>query len=415
MTRFRPTLLVILLALLATADLMAQTNPRPRGIGPEVRVDTLPGDSKPGCPAIAVAPDDSSELVWAYAESTPYDVYGRHFSPVLVPTDPAQVEIGPAGSAADLPAVYGVAADPGGFQTLTARVLHSTDLEIFRRQLDATGKPVSGLVPVGGTYDLGAWPGPKGTVYTGTFLRYYKRIVVQQRLANGKPLGPPVVVNSRLIDAPRLQVVPLDSGNGDFVAVWSGVTLKGSPNRQVIRAGVAHQYYLRRGQDIEVNVTPGGTRGAFPILAGSLAVAVNPLTPGFTVAWTVENGGSSGAIQARAFDAQGRPRTSEKLIFADLSSFVSLAYDDAGNVLALWNLLLTPRSTVLGRLFRADLTRLSIPFEPFSGTGGEFNGPLCAQAAWAGDSWRIAWTAETSKDGPRAVFVRRFTRGTPGS
>lgn len=409
--------LLIVPALLVATALTAQSQPRPRpiGIGPEVRVDTLPGDSKPGCPMIAVGPDRSSELVWAYAESTPYDVYGRHFSPLLVPTDPTQVEIGPSGSASDLPAVYGVAADPGGFQTLTARVLHFTDLEIFRRQLDPTGKPVSGLVPVGGTHDLGVWPGPRGTVYTGTYLKYYKRLVVQQRFPNGKPVGSPVVVNSRLIDAPQLQVVPLDGGDGDFVAVWSGFALKGSPVRQVVRARVFRHNVPRRGQDTEVNATPGGTSGDFPILAGSLAVAVNPLTPGFTVAWTVETGGFAGKILGRSFDAQGRPRGPERVLFGDRSSFVTLAYDDAGNVLALWNTPLTPRSEILGRLFRPDLTPISIPFEPWSEASGDFDGPICARAVWAGDSWRIAWTAETSKDGPRAVFVRRFTRGTPGS
>jgi hypothetical protein len=417
MARLRPILLPLMLALLAAANLAAQTQPRPRpmGIGPEVRVDTLPGDSKPGCPAIAVGPDRSSELVWAYAESTPYDVYGRHFSPVLVPTDPAQVEIGPAGSASDLPAVYGVATDPSGFQALTARVLHFTDLEIFRRQLDPAGKPVSGLVPVGGTHDLGVWPGPRGTVYTGTYLKYYKRLVVQQRLPNGKPAGPPVVVNSRLIDAPGLRVAPLDGDDGDFVAVWSGFAVKGSPVRQVIRARVFRHNIPRRGQDTEVNATPGGVPGDFPILAGDLAVAVNPRDPGFTVAWTVENGGFSGTIQGRGFDAQGRPATPQRTLWGDLSFFVTLAYDDAGNVLGLWDTPLTPRSEILGRLFRSDLSPISIPFEPWSEASGDFNGPLCAQAVWAGDSWRIAWTAETSKGGPRAVFVRRFTRGTPGS
>jgi hypothetical protein len=416
MAKFRSAFPMILLALLAATALPAQTSPRPRpmGIGPEVRVDTLSGDSKPGCPAIAVAPDHSSELVWAYAESTPYDVYGRHFSPVLAPTDPAQVEIGPAGSASDLPAVYGVAADPEGFQTLTARILHSTRLEIFRRQLDPAGKPVSGLVPVGGTYDLGVWPGPRGTVYTGTFLRYYKRLVVQQRLPNGKPVGEPVVVNRRLIDAPRLQVVPLDGEDGDFVAVWSGFTVKDFPARQVIRARVFRHNVPRRGQDTEVTA-PGSAPGNFPILAGDLAVAVNPMIRRFTVAWTVENGAASGTIQGRSFDALGRPATPQRTLWGDLSFFVSLAYDDAGNLLAFFDTPLTPRSEVIGRLFRSTLAPVGIPFEPWSEASGDFNGPLCARAVWAGDSWRIAWTAETSKGGPRAVFVRRFTRGTPGS
>jgi hypothetical protein len=180
----------------------------------------------------------------------------------------------------------------------------------------------------------------------------------------------------------------------------------------VIRSRV-FRHNQPQGKDF--GITEGGAPGDFPIVAGSLALAVNPSTRGFAVAWTVEGGGSSGTIQGRAFNAQGQPASPERLIFGDLSSFVSLAYDDAGNVLALWNLLLTPRSTVLGRLFHSDLTPISVPFEPWSAASGDFNGPLCANAVWAGDSWRIGWTAETSKGGPRAVFVRRFTRGTPGS
>jgi hypothetical protein len=144
-------------------------------------------------------------------------------------------------------------------------------------------------------------------------------------------------------------------------------------------------------------------------------VAVNPQTPGFTVAWTLEKGSASGSVQARTFDGQGRPVTQEKTIWGDLSFFVSLAYDDTGNLLAFFDTPLTPRSEVIGRLFRSTLAPVSIPFEPWSEASGDFNGPLCARAVWAGDSWRIAWTAETSKGGPRAVFVRRFTRGTPGS
>jgi hypothetical protein len=415
MTRLRPILFPLVLALLAAANLAAQTHPRPRpmGIGPEVRVDTLPGDSFPGCPAIAVAPNGASQVIWAYPESAPYDVYARHFTPLLVPRNPEQVEIGPAGSASSFLAVYGVAADPGGFQTLTARVAHNA-LELFRRQLDSLGNPVSGLVQIGGADTLWAWLGPDGTVYTGTYLGAQKLLVVQQLLPDGKPAGPKITVNSRPIDAPGLQLVAA-GGNGDFVAVWSGFNVARQPvnQRQVIRARV-FRHNQPQGKDIDVNVTQASTSEGFTVF-GSPAVAVNPVTHGFVVAWPVDKGSLSGTILGRSFDAQGRPTSPERVIFGDFSSFVTLAYDDAGNVLALWNTPLTPRSEILGRLFRSDLTPISIPFEPWSEASGDFDGPICAQAVWAGDSWRIAWTAETSKDGPRAVFVRRFTRGTPGS
>lgn len=415
MTRFRPALPTILLALLAAAALPAQSRPRPRpmGIGPEVRVDTLSGDSKPSCPVIALAPDRSTEVVWSYYESSPYDVFGRHFSPVLAPTNNAQVEIGPPGGSVDLPLAIAVSSAPGGFQTVTARTLSTTGLEFFRRRLDASGSLASNLVPIGEAGTRWAWTGPGGTFYTGTYLGPQKILVVRQLLANGRPAGPRIPVNSRPVDAPALQLAAF-GGNGDFVAVWTGLSVaRGSSARQVIR-GRLFRHGQPQGKDFDVNVTPGGLSGEFPILGG-LALALNPATPGFTVAWTVEAGGLTGKVQGRTFDAQGRPTSPERLIFGDLSSFVSLACDDAGNVLAFWNDLLTPRSTVLGRLFHSDLTPISIPFEPWSGASGDFNGPLCAQAVWAGDSWRIAWTAETSKDGPRAVFVRRFTRGTPGS
>jgi len=416
MARFRSALPLLILALLASADLAAQSNPRPRprGIGPEVRVDTLTGDSKPNCPVIAVAPDHSAEVAWSYTRSTPYDTYARHFTPDLTPTDPGQVEIGPAGSPSNPSVVYSLSPVPGGFQAITALIEHFTVLRPYLRRLDASGKPVSPLVPVGNGGLQWLWPGPGGTVYAGTYQASQKRLVVQRYQPDGQPAGPAITVNSRPVDVPSLELAPA-GGAGDFVAVWTGFSLarRGAPARQVVR-GRVFRHNRPQGQDFDVNVNPGGTAGNFPIFGG-LTLAVNPATRGFTAAWTVETGGNAGKIQGRTFDAQGRPASPERSIFGDLSFFVSLAYDDAGNVLALWNTPLTPRSEILGRLFRSDLTPIGVPFEPWSEASGDFNGPICARAVWAGDSWRIAWTAETSKGGPRAVFVRRFTRGTPGS
>jgi hypothetical protein len=405
---------LMLIALLVTADLAAQSRPRPRpmGIGPEVRVDTLSGDSLPSCPATAVAPNRSFQMLWYYAESTPYSVYTRHFAPSGMPTDPTQVEIGPAGTASNFPAAYALSAVPNGFQAITARIDRLITFKFFLRQLNTSGKPVSALIPVSENGAYWAWSGPGSAIYLGSYQVSSKLLIVQRLRANGKPAGPPITVNSRPIEDSRLELAPF-GGDGDFVAVWNGVSVEPNP-RQVIR-GRVFRHNQPQGADFDINVTPGVPPRDFPYINGELVVAMNPLTHGFTVLWAKQDSGFTGTIQGRSFDAQGRPSIPERLVSTDFSTFISLAYDDAGNLLVLWNLFSTSRSKVLGRLFRSDLTPVGVPFEPWSEASGNLNEPICAIAVWAGDSWRIGWMAENSKNGPRAVFTRRFTRGTPGS
>jgi hypothetical protein len=239
--------------MLVAADLAAQSRPQPMAIGPEVRVDTLSGDSLPSCTATAVAPDRSFQMLWYYAESTPYSVYTRHFAPNGMPTDPRQVEIGPAGTASSFPAAYALSAVPNGFQAITARIDRYITFKFFLRQLNASGKPVSALIPIREDGDYWSWSGPEGAIYMGGYQASSKLLIVQRLRANGKPAGPPIAVNSRPIEESRLELTPF-GGDGDFVAVWNGFSVGPNP-RQVIR-GRIFRHSQPQGADFDINVTP---------------------------------------------------------------------------------------------------------------------------------------------------------------
>lgn len=408
-------LLLYLLALtaLASRDLAAQPLPA----GPETRVDTLA--AWPACPLLAVAPDRSFEVVWSSHEFPPFTLQGRHYAADGTPTDPGQVQASGVGGFFDTPTVYLVSPLANGFRVffdLFDETLEHPPSTLFQR-LDPAGRPAGPAVVAAGAGTRWVWSGPGDVVYAGSYQPRQKSLVIQQVASTGRPTGPKIFINNQPIDNPHLKIVPLRGQ--DFVAVWSGtsVAARRSPARQVIRA---RRFRLGApvGQEFDVNVSPGGRSGEPPFFV-SFTVAADPQSGGFAVAWMISDAVNTthpvSSIHLRFFGAPGQPASPEVqgTQAGLLVSLFGAAFDDAGNLLLLWQ---PPRLTVLrARLFKfagGSAGPASPAFQVNSEVSEPFDTPGCGDLTWTGDSWLIVWSVGRpvpgTGEGSRAIFLRRF-------
>jgi hypothetical protein len=351
-----------------------------------------------------VAPDGSFEIVWDYQDSGDINAYGRHYDPSGEPTDPAPVVISRIGGDYYHPQIEFATAIPDGFQVFILK----TDSPFndpafhFRQLLDSAGAPVGppeALKP--GTRFVA---GLDGRLYVSRYQAVAKNLTLVPASPAGKPLGARIVLNTRAIDAPFLapQLAPV--GGGDFVALWSGVSVakRGAPARQVLRARIVRQG-KPVGQDFDINVFPGGAPDGRPILFDTRVVS-DPSSGGFAAVWRVWGDAFNFSVHLRFFDASGRPRTSEIVAVpsAPKVDYFSAAFDDAGNLLLLWR---PPLDGVLrARLFAAAS---GAPLGPAFQIGPNPDPPTCGDVAWTGDSWVIAYRAP-GDGGQSAIVWRRF-------
>ena len=385
---------------LVPQSLAAQLAP----VGPEVRVDPRTGLA-PGCPALAAAPNGSFEIVWDYQDGD-VNAYGRHYAPSGEPTDPAPVAISRLDGGYYHPQIEFATAIPDGFQVFMLKTdsPYNGPSFHFRQLLDSTGAPVGppeALKP--GTRFVAALD---GRLYVSRYQATAKNLTLVPASPAGKPLEARIVLNTRPIDAPFLapQLAPL--GGGDFVAMWTGVSVarRGAPARKVLRARILRQG-KPVGQDFDVNVSSGSAPDRQPILL-DMSVIGEPSGSGFAAVWRVRDGDTFNfSIHLRFFDASGRPRTSEIVAVPSALDvyFFSAAFDDAGHLLLLWR---PPLDGVLrARLFAsATGAPLGTAFQIGPNPGPE----NCGDAAWAGDSWVITYRAPGGDSGQSVVVWRRF-------
>jgi len=385
---------------LAPQSLTAQLAP----VGPEVRVDTPRAVFfHPGCPHLAAAPDGSFEIVWDYQESD-VNAYGRHYAPSGEPTDPAPVVISRIGENYYHPQIEFATAIPDGFQVFILKTdsPYNDPSFHFRQLLDSAGAPVGppeALKP--GTRFVAALD---GRLYVSQYQAVAKNLTLVPASPAGKPLGARIVLNTRPIDAPLPAPQLASLGGGDFVALWSGVSMarRGAPARQVLRARIVRQG-KPVGQDFDVNVFPGGAPDGRPIFF-DMRVIGEPPGGGFAAVWRVWGDAFNFSVHLRFFDASGRPRTSEIVAVpsAPKVDYFSAAFDDAGNLLLLWR---PPLDGVLRARVFASAT--GAPLGPALQIGPNPDPPTCGDAAWTRDSWVITYRAPG--DGSQSAIVwRRF-------
>jgi hypothetical protein len=401
-----PLLLLGILALggLAPRNLAAQLAP----VGPEVQVDNTQVGWFPACPRLAVAPDRSFEIAWDYQDSGDQNAYARHYAADGEPIAEA-VRIGPLHQGDYHARVDLVTATADGFQALMALDdSPANDPAIpFRQRLDADGEPVGApeALKKGVRFVVGPAGAPYASqLYIAQFQAVAKNLTIVPAAADGKPRGARIVLNSRPIDAPFPAPILAPLSGGDFVAVWSGVGVakRGARARQVLRGRIIRQG-KPRGEDFDINVTPGSAPGARPVF-GDLLAAGDPSTGDFAVVWTIFNSDFSESIHLRFFDSSGRPRTSE-IQAVPAASNVRLnaaTLDDAGRLLLLWR---PPLAGVLrARLFSAAS---GAPLGPAFQIGRNVDQAACGDAAWAGDSWLLAYRTDGA-NGQGAIVWRRF-------
>ncbi|HEY0557790.1 MAG TPA: hypothetical protein VGG20_26305 [Thermoanaerobaculia bacterium] len=408
---FLPILLVLaVLSGLGARDVAAQPGPA----GPETRVDS-PVDSPESatgldCPLLAVAPDQSTEIVWSdFGDGgDPPSLLGRHYAPDGTATDPEPVQLASAGDPDHALHAELLSPLPKGFRLIFGRfdTVSSSPSMVFSQRLNLSGRPAPGPpLSVGAADTQWILPGPGGVLYASRTLAGQKSIVIQQISSTGAPAGPRIVVNDRPIYLPDLQMVPL--GAEDFVAVWSGLAVpSGHPfPRQVIRARRFHRG-APAGKEFDVASLYSGLR---------FVVAADPASGGFAVAWPVP-GNLGDSIHLRFFGASGRPDGREQVAVPSGGYPIvrDAAFDDSGDLLLLWQVP-TNGGGLRARAFGSTggrVTTLGPAFPVNSEASGAFDSQGCGHAAWAAGSWRITWEAGRSDGGSDAIFVRAFTKGS---
>ena len=395
---------VFLLVLLIAASLGARgLTAQPAPAGPEIRVDTTPGDQYPNCPKIGVAPNHSFQIAWDYGGSFPSEIRGRHYNAAGVPTDPSEVMLA---SLDYYPVVLDVSPVSNGFRALMEVI---DDLgapsRFYRRRTDPSGAPAGTPRPVGvtgTTYWVSSGPGD--AVFAGTYNFALHRLSMQKVNSLGVPAGTVYILNTRPILALAWpKIAPL--AGGGWVAMFTGYSpaSPGVPARQVIRARRFNAAGAPLGPDFDITNIP----------AGALYEAIVAGGPGggFAVSWHLL--GEDNRLYLRFFKATGVPAGPESLVaISELSVYpIKAAFDGSGRLLLLWGTTLnTPifPPALRARLYKPSGIPAGPAFNPASTASGVFDQPFCGDLAWAGDSWLITWTAQRASQQPSAIFVRRF-------
>ncbi|HSS47883.1 MAG TPA: hypothetical protein VLX28_02945, partial [Thermoanaerobaculia bacterium] len=275
----------------------------------------------------------------------------------------------------------------------------------YRAHLNLRGLPVGKPVRLGGAGTEWVWQ-VRGNGYMAGWSLPSKHGIAARRLTtSGQRTGPELRLNSLPVDHPAgVSVVGL--ADASFVAVWLGI-MPGSPGTAVLRARRFSPSGKPLGPDFDVNTLPLGVLDSSYWPAFKVAAA-----PGgdFAVAWLVRQ-----AIYLRWFNAAGTPLgpevaaiTSES--FDDGGGPQSMAFDDTGNLVLLWEL---GYDRLQVRLFDPQGKPLGPPVDVNSDFNEDPWGrsmPLGGDLAWTGDSWLVAWLAAIFPYDQSTIYVRRFAK-----
>lgn len=296
------------------------------------------------------------------------------------------------------PSVDAVTAGQQGFDVLWHTVQYQNEPALFyRAHLNLRGVPVGQPIRLGGPGTEWVWQVRGNGFMAGWSLRGKQGIAARRLTASGQRTGPELRLNSRPVDQlASVSVVGL--ADGSFVAVWLGRT-PGGTRTAVVRARRFSPSGKPLGPDFDVNTLPLGkldTSYGF-----GLEVAAAP-GGGFVVAWGLSQG-----VYLRWFNGSGTPLGPELMASASGDSLAfpeSMAFDDAGNLLLLFNL---DYYSLQLRLFDPQ-GRPQGP--PVSVTSDDTTEPRGGSLAWTGDSWLAAWVAGIFPYDQSGVYVRRFAK-----
>jgi hypothetical protein len=414
----RSSLLFGILALTALGltprDLAAQ----PPALGPETRVDTLLG-RHPACPKVDVSrKGGAAEIAWDYGGLPPFDVYVRHYAPDGGVTDPQQIPMRLAGTAAAFPEVEALTTISYGFRVLSrfGDGTAASPLKFYRQKLAQDGHPYGDAPrPVGGADTLWVWPGEGDVLYAGSYRADKKQLVIQQVGGTGQPTGPQTVVNTRPIVDPHPTMVPVSKTN-EVVMVWRGLSVAapGAPARQVIRGRRFFKGKPEGGKDFDVNVQPGGAPGQAPFIGQDFVLATDGSVGGFAVAWSVTDAAGT-TIHVRFFDFQGVPRGPEQTVVPAGDGVAPVAADlnDSGRLFLLYRKAQPSGSgsDLWGQLLlAADGSRSGPAFPIASDASAAFSDQPCGDVSFAADSWAVTWEGQKPNGGPSGIFLRYFDK-----
>jgi hypothetical protein len=386
--------LVLLLAIASSRELAAQLVPA----GPEVRLAT--GGAPQGV-MLAVQPAGNYAIAWS---DLPSRVLVQH---VADGAEPADERPAPLWNGAT-PELDGVTATATGFDVLW-HVLDANEVpvEFYRRHLDLRGNPdpgrplLLGRAGVDWVWDLGTASDP---YLAGWILPVKHGIAARRVTAAGRQTGLAIRLNSRAVDIPSTEVVPL--AGGGFVAVWFGEVSLGEGEDltlKVLRARVFSSAGRPLGPDFDVNTIPPGRGETVPALNSQFQVAAAP-GGGFAVAWAL-----GGTIYVRSFDAAGHAPAPEAPAVTAEGAYApsSLAIDESGKLALLWVQFLDDSDLQL-QLLDPRGAPLGPSTDVRSAASDGFTVPRQGSVARAGDSWLVTWVAGSPEQGSRALFVRRF-------
>jgi hypothetical protein len=371
-------------------------------LGPE---DKLYADVFSNPPAVAAQPDGSYVVAW---DDDTFFAFEGAFPYLYVPAGagPADENNGSLQSPTGVPDVDAVTAGRQGFDVLWHTRSYPDDPSptiFYRGHLDLRGKPVGKPVRLGGAGTQWVWQVRGNGFMAGWSLPTRHGIAARRLTASGQRTGPELRLNSRPVDSAGVSVVGL--ADASFVAVWPGIA-PGSTGGVVLRARRFSPSGKPLGPDFDVNTLPPG--GGISYEYG-FRVAAAP-GGGFAVAWLVNR-----TIYLRWFNAAGTPLGPEVTAitsegFDEGGGLESMAFDDVGDLVLLWNL---GYEELQLRLFDPQGTPLGPPVSvnsDFDGDPEERSHPWGGDLAWAGDSWVVTWVASIVPYDQGSTFVRRFAK-----
>lgn len=373
-------------------------------LGPE---EELYADIFSNPPAVAAQPDGSYVVAW---DDDSLSTIDGTLPYLYVPAGegPEDEGYGSLQSPTGVPDVDAVTAGRQGFDVIWHTRQYGDEdgpTLFYRGHLDLRGKPVGKPVRLGGAGTEWIWQ-VRGNGYMAGWSLPSKHGIAARRLTtSGQRTGPELRLNSLPVDHPvGVSVVGL--ADASFVAVWLGV-MPGSSGTAVLRARRFSPSGKPLGPDFDVNTLPLGVLDSSYWPAFKVAAAPGG---GFAVAWLVHQ-----AIHLRWFNAAGTPLgpevaaiTSES--FDDGGGPQSMAFDDTGNLVLLWEL---GYDLLQARLFDPQGKPLGPPVDVNSDFNEDPWGrsmPLGGDLAWTGDSWLVAWLAAIFPYDQSTIYVRRFAK-----
>jgi hypothetical protein len=397
-TRFALFLLLTSAWLGATGHRALAAQLVPLGPEDELYVDVF---SHP--PAVAAQPDGSYVVAWD--DESFSQIYGT-LPYLYVPAGegPEDENYGSLQSPV-VPDVDAVTAGRQGFDVIWhTRHDYPDDPPttiFYRGHLDLRGKPVGKPVRLGGTGTQWVWQVRGNGFMAGWSLPSKHGIAARRLTTAGQRTGPELRLNSLPVD-PVGGVSVVGLADASFVAVWLGVT---PGSHAVLRARRFSPSGKPLGSDFDVNTLPLGGFSSYD----GFKVAAAP-GGGFAVAWLVNR-----TLYLRWFNAAGTPLGPEVMAitsegFDDGGGPESMAFDDTGNLVLLWNLgyeelqlrLFDPQGTPLGPLVYVN--------SDFDGDFFKRSHPWGGDLAWTGDSWLVAWVAGIFPYDQNTIYVRRFVK-----